>query len=111
MDNISLTSPHFFPGDSTQFYLSYKGIIKFPEKDYQFGSFLSYFQLKGINPADIANIRLEFDSKAVGIKETEQESSDRTSNHVWFTIDGRKLNKKPTLKGIYIHEGRKEVLK
>ena len=29
----------------------------------------------------------------------------------WHTLDGRKLNSKPTQRGIYIHNGRKEVLK
>ncbi len=28
----------------------------------------------------------------------------------WFTIDGRKLSGKPTIKGIYIHNGRKEAI-
>lgn len=29
----------------------------------------------------------------------------------WFTIDGRRLNVKPTQKGIYIHNGKKTVVK
>ncbi len=32
-------------------------------------------------------------------------------NDAWFTLDGRRLAGKPTTKGIYIHNGRKEVLK
>ena len=33
------------------------------------------------------------------------------ANDGWFTIDGQKLSGKPTKKGIYIHNGRKTVLK
>ena len=29
----------------------------------------------------------------------------------WYTLDGRKLSQKPTAKGVYIHNGRKEVVK
>lgn len=32
-------------------------------------------------------------------------------NDIWYTIDGRKLDGKPTKKGLYIHNGRKEVVK
>ena len=30
---------------------------------------------------------------------------------VWYTLDGRKLNGKPTAKGIYVNGGRKVVIK
>ena len=29
----------------------------------------------------------------------------------WYTLDGRKLDKQPTTKGLYLHEGRKVVIK
>ena len=29
----------------------------------------------------------------------------------WYTLDGRKLNGKPTKKGLYIHNGKKVVIK
>lgn len=31
--------------------------------------------------------------------------------HPTYTLDGRKLNDKPTIKGIYIHNGNKVVIK
>ena len=30
---------------------------------------------------------------------------------VWYTIDGRRLTKAPTQKGLYIHNGKKVVMK
>ena len=35
--------------------------------------------------------------------------SDRANT--WHTIDGRRLNAPPTTRGIYIHQGRKVVVK
>ena len=35
----------------------------------------------------------------------------KMTNDIWYTIDGRKLDGKPTKKGLYIHNGRKEVVK
>ena len=29
----------------------------------------------------------------------------------WYSLDGRKLDGKPTVKGVYIYEGRKVVVK
>ena len=33
------------------------------------------------------------------------------SEGAWYTLDGRKLDKQPTAKGVYIHNGRKTVIK
>ena len=43
------------------------------------------------------------------------DSPDSTSNEeetdAWYQLDGRRIEGKPTAKGIYIHNGRKEVIK
>ena len=31
--------------------------------------------------------------------------------NTWYTLDGRKLSKKPTASGVYINNGRKTVIK
>jgi hypothetical protein len=33
------------------------------------------------------------------------------NDDTWYSLDGIRLSKKPSEKGIYIHNGRKEVLK
>ena len=33
------------------------------------------------------------------------------SSDAWFTLDGRRLNAQPTAKGLYIHKGRKVLIK
>jgi hypothetical protein len=35
----------------------------------------------------------------------------REANNNWYTLDGRKLNNKPTSKGLYIVDGTKVVIK
>jgi len=32
-----------------------------------------------------------------------------TNNHIWYTLDGRRLSGKPSAKGLYIYDGRKVV--
>ncbi len=67
-------------------------------------------------PAD-ANARSFFglpDDDTTGIVSAEANSSLFTlhsSLSEWYTIDGVKLNGKPTASGVYIHNGRKVVIK
>ena len=48
-----------------------------------------------------------FDDEADGIENISMEDAGTD----WFTLDGRKLNGKPTTKGIYVVNGRKVVIK
>ena len=47
---------------------------------------------------------------ATGIVEMRNEGNERNAAE-WFTLSGRKLDKQPTQKGIYIHNGKKIVVK
>ena len=38
-------------------------------------------------------------------------SVDQPERHGWYTVQGIKLNKKPTQSGVYIFNGRKQVIK
>ena len=40
-----------------------------------------------------------------------QSSKLKVQSNAWYTIDGRKLNGQPTKKGIYIHNGNKQIIK
>ena len=55
----------------------------------------------------INNFVLNFGDDATGINTVSQEESD--GSDAWYTIDGKKLNGMPTVKGIYIYKGRKVV--
>jgi hypothetical protein len=39
------------------------------------------------------------------------DNGEWTIDNSWYSLDGRRLNGRPTAKGLYIHNGRKEVLK
>jgi hypothetical protein len=38
-------------------------------------------------------------------------TNDTNVNSDWYSLDGSRLNGKPTTKGIYIHNGNKVVIK
>ena len=61
----------------------------------------------GTNSAPVLNIEIGETTNLVSI-DNGQLTID---NDVWYTLDGRKLNGKPTKKGLYIHNGRKVVIK
>ena len=51
------------------------------------------------------------DILATGISQAPTVDNHNTSNNAWYTIFGAKLNAKPTQTGIYIHQGKKFVIK
>ena len=80
------------------------------------GAFRAYFQLAdgitAVDPVDgIRAFMLNFgDSETSGIITTN--SMNITNGAAaWYTLDGRKLNGKPTKKGLYINNGRKFPVK
>ena len=54
------------------------------------------------------NTTMTIDGKATGIS---QNKHDAATNNQWYTLDGRKIGKNPTEKGVYIKNGRKEVIR
>ena len=82
------------------------------------GAFRAYFQLNGItvgNPnsgASGLNIVLNFDGDATSIRSLSPDPSpSREGSEYWYDMSGRKLSQQPTQKGVYIHNGRKVVIK
>ncbi len=53
-------------------------------------------------------VGIEFEEGVTGI---DNSLSDMDTDAHWFTLDGRRLNGKPTQKGIYVVNGRKVVVK
>ena len=42
---------------------------------------------------------------------TRLNDNDENTNDAWYDLNGRKLDKKPVTKGLYIHNGKKVVIK
>ena len=78
-------------------------------------AFRAYIVLDAEVPGDASapNIVINFDGddngKTTGITTTD--CTDLTDSNEWYTLDGREISGKPTAKGVYIHKGRKEVVR
>ena len=68
--------------------------------------------LEGANGAKGAVFCFEQEDEGYG-EATSVDAVDNSqpTNDNWHSLDGRKLNGKPVTKGIYIHNGRKEVVR
>ena len=68
-------------------------------------------------PARKAYLLVDGDAQARGLTMTLDETTgissttNDTNDNAWYTLDGRKLDGKPTTKGLYINNGRKIVIK
>ena len=131
-DGSVLFVPTFSPvvlekGNWQNLYVGAGNMLKYPSssKNFTLNSFRGYFQLMaGDEPASNPLARsINFvsnigdDNETTGIVDNKHEPI--TNNHSlfesvamhWYTLDGRKLDGKPTKKGLYIHNGNKLVIK
>jgi hypothetical protein len=60
-------------------------------------------------PNSISVILVSADGETTELKTTD--FTDFTDSGAWYTLDGRKLNCKPTKAGLYIHNGNKVIIK
>ena len=78
--------------------------------DHEMGAHKAYLQIPSsvIGSSAGANyVGIEFEDGMTGISETPKGTTDTK----WFTLDGRRLNGKPAVKGVYVTGGRKVVIK
>ncbi|MBP5772177.1 MAG: fibronectin type III domain-containing protein [Bacteroidaceae bacterium] len=81
--------------------------------NYHLNACRAYFQLDGNEDGEshIKSFVLNFGDYATGIASLSTESGGQgKAANGWFTLDGRKLEGKPTAKGLYIHRGMKVVV-
>ncbi|MBR5635025.1 MAG: hypothetical protein IKW78_07620, partial [Prevotella sp.] len=99
--------------DRTLLFMGGDSKLYYPNGAMKIGAFRGYLRLKnGLTAGDVTNgakeIVLNFGGgEATGVNLIDAEST----NDSWYTIDGRKLNGKPTTKGIYVVNGKKVVVK
>ena len=97
-------------GEGTFYVLSKKnGILGFYEYT---GAYMparkAYLLING-GAALAKGLTMVFDDETTAIRTTNY--TNYTDSDEWYTINGVKLTSKPTQKGLYIHNGRKEVVK
>ena len=112
-------------GDNTMLYLGSDNNLYYPNAAMTIGCQRAFFQLNGIMagaPANsINNFVLNFGDDTTGIvdaivdadlKSASQESGiSNPHQQGWYTLDGRRMSSKPTLKGFYINNGKKVIIK
>ena len=111
--------PNFAPYEiasenKTILYMGAENKLYYPNAAMTINSFRAYFRLNGLNAGDMINevkaIRLNFgDDEATGIISLTDDASDSASG--WYTLDGRQLSGEPTVRGIYINNGKKVAVK
>ena len=119
VDFVGTYSPvNIYTDEKTNLYLGAGNTLYYPTATgFTVNAFRGYFQLKqGLTAGEAANgvrafvLNFGDDSNATGILTTNFTNPTNSDNE-WYTLDGRKLNGKPTAKGIYINNGRKVVIK
>jgi hypothetical protein len=109
---------HFSPvdideEDRTMLYMGANNKLYYPSAAMTIKSCRAYFLLKGIKAGDLPNgARMFFGDEATGIVPVHNSQFIVHSEAgAWYSLDGRKLQGKPTQKGVYINGGKKVVIK
>ena len=103
-------------GDKSVLYLGTNNQLYYPAANRTINACRAYFQLNGITAGDISHeVKMYFgdEDDADGINSLTPDPSPGRGeeNDAWYSLDGKKLSGKPSQKGIYIHNGRKEAVK
>ena len=96
---------------TTNLYMGANSTLYYPNVDnFRIRSFRAYFRLtSGIL---VKGFVMNFDGDdATRLNEELRMKSEEFATAPWYDLNGRKLACKPTQKGIYIHNGRKETVK
>ncbi len=107
--------------DRSLLYLDADNKLCYPSGAMTIGAFRCYFELgEGLTAGDPASgIRtfvLNFEGEETGIREINPSNPSNPSNfsnasNLWFTLDGQRLNGQPVHGGLYLHNGRKLLIK
>ncbi|MCR4959135.1 MAG: hypothetical protein K6B13_11135, partial [Prevotella sp.] len=96
-------------GSSNTLYWPQPDLTSSPAKYPSLGAFRAYFDL-GTNEARSYVLTFGDGSEASGINDVHRSVADGPSDN-WYTLDGRKLDKQPSRKGLYIRGGKKVMIK
>ena len=104
-------APIIWPDENPSIlFLGEKNQLHWPDANASLGAFRAYFDLAG---APAREFKLNFDgegSQTTGIGRTDfTDITDKAD--AWYTVNGVKFSGVPAKKGMYIHGGRKVIVK
>ena len=124
VDFIGTLSPTVLYEDGaekTNLYMGADNKLYYPTVEgFKLNACRGYFKLKGVtvngNGNGVRSFNINFGDDATGIVEMRDEKGEMRNGYGyedggWYTVDGRRLDGKPAQKGLYIHGGRKVVIK
>ncbi len=130
VDFIGTLSPTVLYEDGaekTNLYMGAANKLYYPTVEgFKLNACRGYFKLKGVvvngngndngNENAVRSFDINFGDDATGIVEMRDEKGEMRNGYGyedggWYTVDGRRLDGKPAQKGLYIHGGRKVVIK
>ena len=100
--------------DKSNLFLGDDNMLYYPNvADYSIKAFRGYFHVDLKDGDGVRAINLNFGEEGTQtiIGHTEITEITEKADASWYTIDGIRLNSKPSKKGLYIHNGRKTVVK
>ena len=103
-------------GDNTKLYLGNDNTLYYPNGEMTIGCQRAYFQLAdGLTAGDATSLIrafvLNFGEETTGIISVHDSGFMVNGSDAWYTLDGRRLDGKPTQRGIYINNGKKVAIK
>ena len=98
-------------GDRTKLYFSDNNTLYWPNGAMTINPFRAYLQLNGASAAATRSIVLNFGEGTTAIEVVDSGELTVDIDESWYTISGVKLDGKPSTKGVYIHKGRKVMIK
>ena len=105
----SFSPVSFTANDKSILFLGAENKLYWPNADMTLGACRAYFKLGTTNASKFV---MNFEDDATSIRSlSPAPSPSREGSEYWYDMSGRKLSQQPTQKGVYIHGGRKVVIK
>ena len=86
-----------------------KNTLYYPKSGAFVNACRAYFDLGSASAREFVMNFEEGNSETTSLPQPLQKEGSQAD--AWYTLDGRKLNGKPTTKGLYIHNGKKVIIK
>jgi hypothetical protein len=106
---VGTYSPVAWPEENRSIlFLGEKNTLYYPQAGAHVNAFRAYFELSNAN--GVREFVMNFDeesSETTIISPAEIKEIKERADDAWYTLDGRKLDGKPTKKGMYIYKGKK----